>query len=193
MLAERITSPRTDRTQLTPFPTHSSELFVVSQNVNSLRIRQIRTHALKHPGYGYPERLYDANRVGIPAPLIDFHTLCFHGLTNPFSSNPFPFTSIQNGGACEVGRLQIKMEKRQAGFQRGQREIYRVVLGYLQPATYRLNPAKRLTCFHHDATEATASLDASRMRNGVLFITACLPPPAAKEPRFLRPNAGYSS
>jgi len=98
MLAERITSLTIDRTELTPFPTHSSELFVATKNINVFRIKQIHTLAPKHPGYGYPQRLYGANGAGISAPLIDFYAPCFHGLTKPFSSNLFPFTSIQNGG-----------------------------------------------------------------------------------------------
>src|SRR5712671_1367032 len=113
MLAERITS---DRTELTTFPTDSSELFVVSQNVNSLRIREIRTLPPKHPANGYSERIYDRSGVRTSTTLIDFYTLCFHALTNPFFSNPFPFTCIQNGGRARSS-ASTKMEKRQAGFQ----------------------------------------------------------------------------
>ena len=32
--------------------------------------------------------------------LIDLQVLYFHTLTNPFSRNPFPFTSIQNPGVA---------------------------------------------------------------------------------------------
>jgi hypothetical protein len=35
---------------------------------------------------------------GALSPPIDFLTLCFHSLTNPFSRNSFPFKSIQNPG-----------------------------------------------------------------------------------------------
>src|SRR5712692_864586 len=34
--------------------------------------------------------------------ILSLPPLCFHGLTNPFSRNPFTFTSIQNPGGCGV-------------------------------------------------------------------------------------------
>jgi hypothetical protein len=108
MLTERTTSPTIDQTELIPSATDSSALFVVAKNVNSFAIKQIHTLAPKHPGYGYPEQIYDANRVGIPAPLIDFYAPCFHGLTKPFSGNPFPFTSLQNGGRARPTGLKPK-------------------------------------------------------------------------------------
>jgi hypothetical protein len=49
-------------------------------------------------------RLLPRASKGALALLVDFLTLRFHNLTNPFSSNPFPFTSIQNPrgvGGCE--------------------------------------------------------------------------------------------
>src|SRR5712675_600600 len=108
MLAERITSPIIDQTELTPSATHSSKLSVVAKNVNYCGIKQIHTLALKHPRYGYPERIYDPNCVGIPAPLIDFYVPCFHALTNPFFRNLFPFTSIQNGGRARATGFKSK-------------------------------------------------------------------------------------
>ena len=88
MLAEQITSPSIDRAQLTPFPTHSSELFVATKNVNSFGISQIHTLAPKHPGYGVPDP-----KTIRPAGVLS--ALCFHGLTNSFSRNIFPFMLIQ--------------------------------------------------------------------------------------------------
>ena len=116
MLAERITSPSIDQTELTPFPTHSSELFVVSQNVNSFKIKQIHTLAAKHPGWGAPNEFNRAASIGVRATLIDFYAQCFHGLTNPFPATPF-LSHLYKTGECEGDRLQIKMEKRRAGFQ----------------------------------------------------------------------------
>ena len=52
MLAERITSPSARPPELTPFPTHSSGLFVAAKNVNSFGINQIHTLSAKHPGWG---------------------------------------------------------------------------------------------------------------------------------------------
>jgi hypothetical protein len=52
MLNERITSPSTRPPGLTPFPTHSSGLFVAAKNVNSFGINQIHTLSAKHPGWG---------------------------------------------------------------------------------------------------------------------------------------------
>ena len=108
MLAERITSPSTDRKELTLFRTHSSALFVVAKKINSFGIKQIHTLTPKQPGSVYPKRISDANRVGTSAPLIDFYTACFHALTNPFFSNPFPFTSIQNGGRAKSTSFKSK-------------------------------------------------------------------------------------
>src|SRR5216684_4036988 len=34
--------------------------------------------------------------------ILSLPPLCFHGLTNPFSRNPFTFTSIQNPRGCGV-------------------------------------------------------------------------------------------
>jgi hypothetical protein len=47
--------------------------------------------------------------------------LCFHGLTNPFSHNPFPFTSIQNPpgvGALVASHIQFPGEHSQSGGHR---------------------------------------------------------------------------
>src|SRR5882762_11802002 len=98
MLAERITSPSLDRIELTPFPTNSSELFGVAKNVNSFRIRQIHTLAPKHSGYAYPERLYDANRVGTPAPTSIFIPCVFMALQIPFPATPFLSHLYKTGG-----------------------------------------------------------------------------------------------
>src|SRR6267378_1226668 len=86
MLAERITSPSTDLSSpKMPTPSESSKSTRFHQDTRDLA----------------PKRISEANRVGYPRAFIDFYTLCFHGLTNPFSSNPFPFTSIQNGGRAK--------------------------------------------------------------------------------------------
>jgi hypothetical protein len=96
---------------LTPFPRYSCGLFGHAKKLNSFAINQIHTLSTKHPEYGVPLRHLRALRVSLPRAskgalslLVDFLTLRFHNLTNPFSSNPFPFTSIQNPrgvGGCE--------------------------------------------------------------------------------------------
>ena len=116
MLAEQITSPSIDRAQLTPFPTHSSELFVVAKNANSFGIKQIHTLAAKHPGYGLPDP-----KTIRPAGVLS--ALCFHGLTNSFSHNIFPFTLIQiaprvggvEGTKDHARELFIQMRNLQGG------------------------------------------------------------------------------
>src|SRR5712675_3268261 len=113
MLAERITSRTIDQTELTPSATHSSELFGVAKNVNSFRIRQIHTLAPKHSGYAYPERLYDANRVGTPAPTSIFIPCVFMALQIPFPATPF-LSHLYKTGGVRGRRRQIKMENRQA-------------------------------------------------------------------------------
>jgi hypothetical protein len=40
-----------------------------------------------------------------PSRTIDFQSLSFHKLTNPFSSNSFVFSSIQIAGGVALGRL----------------------------------------------------------------------------------------
>jgi len=45
---------------------------------------------------------------------IDFLILCFHPLTKPFSSNPFPFTSIRNGGCGFSAISRFKLSDAQS-------------------------------------------------------------------------------
>ena len=191
MLAERITSPSTNQTELTPFRTDSSELFVVSQNVNPLRIRQIRAHALNTRGMGIPNESLKRSE-SVPARLIDFYTPCFHGLTNPCSSNAFPFTSIQNGGRArptsdQNGKAPSRFPARTTRNLQGGTRLPTASHLSTQPSE-----ATNVSSPRCDQRQPLASA-APRMRNGVLFNTACLPPPAAKESLFLRSSAGYSS
>ena len=72
-----------------PLFSHSYGLFVVPKTVNSFAIKQIRTLCAKYRGLS-------VLCVSALSFAIDFVSLCFQDLTNPFSRNPFPFTSIQN-------------------------------------------------------------------------------------------------
>jgi len=88
---------------LTPSLTHSYGLFVARKKLNSFAIKQIQTLSTKHPGYGVPPRhlhalprLLSQSLKAASWSLIDFLTLCFHTLTNPFSHNSFICISIQN-------------------------------------------------------------------------------------------------
>jgi len=86
------------------------KLFVAPKKLNSFTIKQIQTLSAKHPAYGVPQRHLSVLCASLPnlsraargvskgalSSLIDFLTLCFHNLTNPFSRNSFRCTSIQN-------------------------------------------------------------------------------------------------
>ena len=98
MLAERITSTSPDRIELTPFPTHCSELFVVAKEANAFRIKQIHALAPKHPGSVYPKRMFDANRVGTSAPSSIFIPCVFMALQNPFSATRLLSHLYKTGG-----------------------------------------------------------------------------------------------
>src|SRR5882762_3064936 len=98
MLAERTTSPRIDRTELTPFPTHSSGLFVVAKNVNSLRIRQIRTLAPKHPVLGIPNESTTRTARVPSRPSSIFIPCVFMALQIPFPATPFLSHLYKTGG-----------------------------------------------------------------------------------------------
>src|SRR5882762_2656502 len=114
MLAKRITSRTIDQTELTPFPTHSSALFVVAKNVNSFGIKQIHTLAAKHRGMGTPNDLWRELRGHPRAP----HRFLYPVFSWPYKSlfqQPLSFHIYTKRGAREADRLQIKMEKRQAG------------------------------------------------------------------------------
>src|SRR5712672_1238934 len=98
MLAERITSTSPDRIELTPFPTHCSELFVVAKEANTFRIKQIHALAPKHPGSVYPKRMFDANRVGTTAPSSIFIPCVFMVLQIPVSATSFLSHLYKTGG-----------------------------------------------------------------------------------------------
>src|SRR5437868_9128547 len=118
MLAERMTSPSADQTELTPFRTHCSELFVVAKKTNAFRIKQIHTLPPKHPGSAYPKRISAASRVGTSHPSSIFIPRVFMVLQNPFAATPFLSHLYKTGGVR--GRLASNQNgKRQAGFQRG--------------------------------------------------------------------------
>src|SRR6202048_530513 len=57
-----------------------------------------------------PRPLSIRSRLSLPTTHSPHHplslSLCFHHLTNPFSRNPFPFTSIQNPGGVGGSRLE---------------------------------------------------------------------------------------
>ncbi len=61
-----------------------------------LCFHQLADSFAKTPGVGVPPRHLRALYLSVLSPLIDFQNLCFHKFTNPFSSNPFSCTSIQN-------------------------------------------------------------------------------------------------
>jgi len=75
---------------------YSSELFVAPKKINSFAIKQIQTLSSRHPGYGVPLRHPSVLCASALFLRLDFLTLCFHNLPNPFSCNSFPCTSIQN-------------------------------------------------------------------------------------------------
>jgi hypothetical protein len=85
MLAEQITFQAIRPTELTPFPTHCSALFVAAKKTNSFGIRQIRPLSTKHPG-GY---LHGAQaRTSVACPSI-FMPCVFIMLRVAFFPNPF--------------------------------------------------------------------------------------------------------
>src|SRR5712672_2081400 len=87
MLAERITSPSTDRTELTPVPTHTSDLFVLPKSAHSFGIR--------------PVTLFHPNRVGTPHP----HRFLYPVFSWPYKSlsqQPLSFHIYTKRGACEA-------------------------------------------------------------------------------------------
>jgi len=98
MLARRIISVAPVSETLTPFPRYSYGFFCTSEKLNSYKINHFQALFVKHPGYGVPLRHLPVLRPSALSPLFDFLSLCFQNLTNPFSHNPFPLTSIQNPG-----------------------------------------------------------------------------------------------
>jgi len=123
MLARQIIFSRPLPIKLTPFLPYSCSLFVTPKKVNSFGIKQIQPLFAKHPGCGgtharlafrisHPHPLLCADsalsaslRYPLPAfapsrhsSLATFRPLCFHNLTNCFSRNPFPFTTIRIAG-----------------------------------------------------------------------------------------------
>src|SRR6266851_5448627 len=80
MLAKRITLPSIHLTELTPFTTHCSRLFVAAKKVNSFRINQIQTLAAKHPGAVSRLNLRNARTGYLPKftvlPCAPYRFLC---------------------------------------------------------------------------------------------------------------------
>jgi hypothetical protein len=116
-ISRRACRPRTQR--LTPMPSQTSQLssagYTYKRPANPCRAPKAQeplpvspfpatlTHSLSRKSFACHS--YANTRDGCPTPLpISAHSsgnpilldLYFHGLTNPFSRNPFPFTSIQN-------------------------------------------------------------------------------------------------
>lgn len=98
MLARQITALRALAEELTPSLRYSCGLFGSPKKLNPHKISNFQTLFAKHPGCGVSLRHPCVLCVSAISLLVDFLTLCFHNLTNPFSRNPFPFTSMQNPG-----------------------------------------------------------------------------------------------
>ena len=86
---------------LTPFPRYSYRLFCTSEKINSHKINHFQTLSVRHPAYGVSLRHLRVLSASVLSPFFDFLSLCFQNLTNPFSHNHFPFTSMQNARGCE--------------------------------------------------------------------------------------------
>jgi hypothetical protein len=97
MLPRQITLPQLLRSAVTPLLRYSCKLFVAPQKVNSFGIKQIQTLSAKHPGVGVPHTVC-LGLLRRDARLLS--ALCFHGLTNCFSRNPFSFTNICIAPRC---------------------------------------------------------------------------------------------
>ena len=83
--------------------------FPPSFNSNSMCIRTRSCYSL--PTIDHPlSPLFSFHALTNPSStLIDLQVLYFHPSTNPFSCNPFPFTSIQNpGGSGDASRFQLR-------------------------------------------------------------------------------------
>ena len=147
MLAERITFPSNPSAELSPFPTHCSELFVTARNLKSFGIKKIHTLSAKHPGVG------GSPEVHLVLPCAAYRFLCPF-LSWPYKSlfpQPLSFHIHTNPGGCasRPGRLQTE-------------NVYREVLGLLTGShlSTRLNQATNVVrprCEQKQPLTSTAS------------------------------------
>src|SRR5712672_1311227 len=80
---------------------------------------QASPHAsTKTPGIGVPNEFLKRTEWVPPRPHRFLYPVFSWSYKSLFQQ-PLSFHIYTKRGACEVGRLQIKMEKRQASFQRG--------------------------------------------------------------------------
>jgi len=98
MLAERITSPSTDRAELTPFRTDSSELLVVAKKINPFGIKQIHRLASQHAAVCISNKFLTRTEWALPHPSSIFIPRVFMVLQIPFPATPFLSHLYKTGG-----------------------------------------------------------------------------------------------